>query len=511
MSNWNWSNFNPKVTKTDKRDRDSAVTKAEKFVEKNFNDLALASYAAVPVVDNNRAIKKIQHFYPPNSPLAAFWGSSQNQEFLKKLNKAIEDTQLWALELWDAKDADNPDKFGDMVGMEVTQDDEKTAPKPAKPIFALSTETMSVFFGEFLKYLYELENVEKVKLWATKDKDGNVLKEPTKLKIYDEKAEEILERNKFIGRGSGGPNIGNKLKIVTAYLMKRIGIDHNEHCDDVPHDYNRVDIDFDNYSQLLGVKKQKEKSSLSRVMKAKLIAEKSLNNFSSKSLNNSSKKRVRYAEESDDNLEKRPRVDQDDAIAELSENEVDEPAPVVATTTPRSISKNTSNTPANILDLIRSRALESPGTPAADDTDDDTEDPLLSQDINEVKEGNVRKAHAGGITTVNIFDVDICKTNGFYRASIADGEDFSNKVLFNSKLNEKVKEELVGEGRVSIVRLDIIDILQNCIVGVQAFTKLSEGPAHVGQAQFLGEPFYRSLKPRGCYTPSRMKKKVLFK
>ena len=38
MSNWNWSNFNPKVTKNDKRDRDSAVTKAEKFVEKNFND-----------------------------------------------------------------------------------------------------------------------------------------------------------------------------------------------------------------------------------------------------------------------------------------------------------------------------------------------------------------------------------------------------------------------------------------------------------------------------------------
>ena len=92
-----------------------------------------------------------------------------------------------------------------------------------------------------------------------------MLKEPTKLKIYDEKAEEILERNKFIGRGSGGPNIGNKLKIVTAYLMKRIGIDHNEHCDDVPHDYNRVDIDLNNYSQLLGVKKQKEKNNLSRV------------------------------------------------------------------------------------------------------------------------------------------------------------------------------------------------------------------------------------------------------
>ena len=169
--------------------------KAEKFVEKNFNDLALASYAAVPVVDNNRAIKRIRHVYPPNSPLAAFWGNSQNKEFLKNFNKAIEDTQLWALELWDAKEGDNMDKFGDMVGLEVSKDDDKSAPKPAKPIFALSTENMSVYFGEFMKYLYELEGVEKVKLWATKDKDGNVLKESTKLKIYDEKAEEILERN----------------------------------------------------------------------------------------------------------------------------------------------------------------------------------------------------------------------------------------------------------------------------------------------------------------------------
>ena len=98
-----------------------------------------------------------------------------------------------------------------------------------------------------------------------------------------------------------------------------------------------------------------------------------------------------------------------------------------------------------------------------------------------------------------------------FRASISDGEDFSNKVLFNAKLNDKIKEELVGDARVSIVRLDMIDILQDCIVGVQGFTKLDEGPAHVGDARFLGEPFYRSLKPRGCFTPSRMKKRALFK
>ena len=50
MAGWNWANFDPKVTKTDKRDRDGAVTKAEQFVEKNLNELALCSFAALPMV-----------------------------------------------------------------------------------------------------------------------------------------------------------------------------------------------------------------------------------------------------------------------------------------------------------------------------------------------------------------------------------------------------------------------------------------------------------------------------
>ena len=85
MSDWKWSSFDPKVTKTDKRDRDGAVSKAEKIVEKNFNDLALASFASVPVVDNNRAIKEIRHIFPPNSPLEAFWNDAHNQIFVDRI------------------------------------------------------------------------------------------------------------------------------------------------------------------------------------------------------------------------------------------------------------------------------------------------------------------------------------------------------------------------------------------------------------------------------------------
>ena len=64
MSNWKRSKFNPKVTQTDKRDRDGAITKAEKFVEKNFNELPLSSFVAVSVVDKNQSILQVRAIFP---------------------------------------------------------------------------------------------------------------------------------------------------------------------------------------------------------------------------------------------------------------------------------------------------------------------------------------------------------------------------------------------------------------------------------------------------------------
>ena len=61
-------------------------------------------------------------------------------------------------------------------------------------------------------------------------------------------------------------------------------------------------------------------------------------------------------------------------------------------------------------------------------------------------------------------------TSGFIRGSISDGVNFSNKVLFNSKLNEQIEKDLEGEGKVTTIRLDIIDILEDVLVGVMGYT-----------------------------------------
>ena len=87
---------------------------------------------------------------------------------------------------------------------------------------------MKMLLTTLLRYLYKKEGTEKFKLWPKKGKDGVVIEKATQLEFYDDKAEKILPRDSFFGRGTGGFNIGNTLKVVEFYLLNKMKIDHNE-------------------------------------------------------------------------------------------------------------------------------------------------------------------------------------------------------------------------------------------------------------------------------------------
>ena len=62
--------------------------------------------------------------------------------------------------------------------------------------------------------------------------------------------------------------------------------------------------------------------------------------------------------------------------------------------------------------------------------------------------------------------------------------------------------------RIKIVRLDSVEIIKGAVVGVVSFTVLEDGPRSVGEAVFIGDEYYRKLKPRGIYSPSRLRGKL---
>ena len=151
MEKLDWSEFDPKQDQQDKRSRDGCVTKAVTYVKNNFNQLGVCSFVSVPLVNASRSIGKIVHVYPPNSPLANFIENPENKRFVKNLDKAIKDSQLWALELWEAKQMgeDGNERFGELLGLsdnELTEEvltKKDDIPKPSKPLFAMNSDEIA--------------------------------------------------------------------------------------------------------------------------------------------------------------------------------------------------------------------------------------------------------------------------------------------------------------------------------------------------------------------------------
>ena len=127
--------------------------------------------------------------------------------------KAMEDTQLFVLELWDAKENDDKNDentFREKLGMVSDKENAvETVPKPEKPVFSMNKHEVSMYFGTLLKYCYARERILKYKLWVKKDKTGKVTEPATDLDIYDDKAKDIMPREDY-----WGPNVENKLKHI---------------------------------------------------------------------------------------------------------------------------------------------------------------------------------------------------------------------------------------------------------------------------------------------------------
>ena len=116
------------------------------------------------------------------------------------------------------------------------------------------------------------------------------------------------------------------------------------------------------------------------------------------------------------------------------------------------------------------REENTPGTPVDMENDDSEEnsekeyDDRIFDGIDNVNVGNVEKAHNGLITTVYVFDVKYCNERGAYRGSISDGVKFSTNVFFYPKISAAVQNDL--EDKVSIVKLEITEIIKKCVVAV---------------------------------------------
>ena len=77
---------------------------------------------------------------------------------------------------------------------------------------------------------------------------------------YDETAESILPRDSYQGRGTGGEGIAGKLRMVTCYLLAKIGKDHNSWFSNVKPGFQPTVLDFSTTKSVDRMTKTKGKS-----------------------------------------------------------------------------------------------------------------------------------------------------------------------------------------------------------------------------------------------------------
>ena len=255
-----WNLLNPAKANQDRRDREQVVKKAQERVNSSANKLGIASLAINNRISSNREVEKVEWAVPdlPNTPISDFLKAEENRIFLKRLEAALQSTQLVLSLLWAAREKDDKEEFANLLKIDIEEndlddaemmenEDSELASKlgditPPIPILQMGLDDITTYFAKLIKKLLQLEGGGR--LWAGKDKPAG------KIQIYDEVAESILPRDSYKGRGTGGEGIANKLRIVTCYLLSKIKKDHNSFYKTRKPDFKEVHLDFENIEHI---------------------------------------------------------------------------------------------------------------------------------------------------------------------------------------------------------------------------------------------------------------------
>lgn len=220
----------------------------------------VASFSLACQVNSDRSVDKVEVSLPPipNTPLEDFL--RENADLMRGLKTAICRTQLQLGLLWSAKSKGDKEEFARLLNLDDMEEEEVEEEElgdltPPFPIIQMSLDQLTAYFSKLIKRLLEMQG-EKGRLWAGSGKPAG--KKTTYIVInlqymsiitgridaYDEVAESILPRNGYQGRGTGGEGIAGKLRMVTCYLLGKIGKDHNSWFHDVKPGFVPTVLDF---------------------------------------------------------------------------------------------------------------------------------------------------------------------------------------------------------------------------------------------------------------------------
>ena len=253
------------------------VKKAKGGVHDGTLKFGVASMGLACLISADRSVDKVEIILPPipNTPIEEYM--REHPDLVMGMKSAMVRTQLQLGLLWNARVKGDREEFAKLLNVEDIEEEEEEEEggefadlTPPVPILQMSLDELTAYFSKLMKRLLDMQG-EKGRLWAGPGKPAG--KKTTNIVVnllylsltgridwYDETAESILPRDSYQGRGTGGEGIAGKLRMVTCYLLAKIGKDHNSWFSSVKPGFQPTVLDFSTTRSVNRMTKTKGKS-----------------------------------------------------------------------------------------------------------------------------------------------------------------------------------------------------------------------------------------------------------
>ena len=420
--------FRPNLSdQNDKRNLKRARDDMECLVTKSYNNLAFPCFGGVPVLDPKRGVVGMEIFAMAG-PLKNFFSNDIKEKLLEALQESMVEV-LAKLRV----DEEQETSAGDTAELV-----EQLA-KPLKPIFYMTSTEMDTYFPAFKTSVARKDGIQMKRKWA-KIVDGNVT-EPTSLPSFDAFVESVLPSSQYFGAKTkfAAGNLLWRQQLVCAYILEKNGYDYNTYAQNVTDDHVAKTWKIADLVELgnnpketarFNVMKRNKGTKVSRIVQD--VAPRH-------------EQRQDTTEEHDQqatfNQEDEVHENPGDGIvagvaledeAESLDNSLlggshSSGSPVVSRES--SVSRQGSFD-ARILEIERARVQESEKEIVFNQMKAAGNDIMLFSAGENREEGFIFQA----------YDLEYMDAAKAYRATLSDGRKASNKVLFNSSLNDEVTE-----------------------------------------------------------------------
>jgi hypothetical protein len=245
-----YSEFNPEPSKWshDARIFETATKGLEILVAKNFAKHAIPCIAIYPEMDLKYGQYKGFKVAAPDGPLKQYFEQKDTRKIFFEL---FRDATIDAV----AKKEQKKDGKEVRAGCSVLKTTVVT--KPPRPIWVLTLKELETFFSNLKTEVAKEDGIKLKPKWP-KIVDNVAVKLPTAIPSFDEVVEQIIPSSVYVPFQKFLPgNLHWRLKLASAYLLKKKHLDANSFAEEIPEDFEPKKFDI---GKLIELSKNIEKS-----------------------------------------------------------------------------------------------------------------------------------------------------------------------------------------------------------------------------------------------------------